>query len=216
MSEHPTSADRRQLLGVSDAHQAPPVRRCESHELVEVVGRGHAGLVEDHGRPGRHSPATTGVRQEPGQGHRGAAGLSSQHVGRLAGRGDADHGPTGSLEVVDAGRQGRGLAGTGRSDDQCERRAASDGAHSCLHGISIVLGGRCADRFAGPGEELCLLLPDGARGEVPVGHRLRDRAAVRAARVSGRSGRVELEAAIDRVSGQGVDHRRQLEGGVGR
>ena len=55
VGEHAAAADGGELRGVADADEAPPVASGEVDEAGEVVGGGHAGLVED--RPSSQ-PAT--------------------------------------------------------------------------------------------------------------------------------------------------------------
>ncbi len=52
VGEHATTADGGKLCRVSDGDESPVVAFDEVDEAGEVVGRGHAGFVEDDGRAG--------------------------------------------------------------------------------------------------------------------------------------------------------------------
>ena len=147
--------------------------RCvlgEPDEVVEVVGRRHPRLVEDHGRPRlREITGLLGVVEQLGEGHGGAAGLAGEYVGGLARRGEPDHRPALGAELVDAGAGGGGLAGTGRSDDQYEAAVAADRVGGRL--LLVLAVGRCGwfDGCGGPVEQAAFLVEDRAGREEPAG-----------------------------------------------
>ena len=86
VGEHAASADRRELGGVADGDQAPPVLPYEIDEAGEVGGGSHARFVEDHGRARRQArrAAVLVAGEEPGEGVGSAAGFGGEHVGGLA------------------------------------------------------------------------------------------------------------------------------------
>ena len=90
VGEHAAPADGWELFGVADAHEPPTTGLDEANEPVEVVGRRHPCLIEDHGGAGRRVLGS-GIGQELGERPRRASRLAGEDIGRLTGRREPEH-----------------------------------------------------------------------------------------------------------------------------
>ena len=98
MGEHATPTHGGELGRVTDADQAPVTAIGQIDQPGQVLGRRHAGLVEDDRSPrpelplGRRAFRSAVLVEQLGQGGGRRGGLTTEHVGGLARGSQADHG----------------------------------------------------------------------------------------------------------------------------
>lgn len=134
VGKHAAPADRWELFRVADADETPTMTFDEGDELVEVLGRRHACLVEDQRGPRRHRDASACacavIVPELGQGLGSTAGPSREDVSCLTRRGEADDLSVLARHGGDGVAHRRRLPRTGGPDDEDEICAAGH----CLRG----------------------------------------------------------------------------------
>ena len=107
-TEHAASADGGELERVADEGEAPALQVGEVGQLGELVGRHHAGFVDDHRRPtgrsyGDRAAAEAVLDEQLVERVGRHAGLAGEDVGGGRRRGDAEHGRPSARSCSTAG-----------------------------------------------------------------------------------------------------------------